>query len=274
MTTWKLLAITWDWYPSVVIGCAGLLVVYLATLRSRWTSRAWYFIAGVVVLLLALVSPLDGLGDTYLFSAHMAQHMLLLLAVPPLLLLGTPRWLEEWIVRQPPLGRIEHILSRPLLAWSIGTGMVWAWHAPGLYNAALANENIHTLEHLCFLVTGTIFWWPCLRPVVEARLAPLTTVVYLFAGGAANCILGLVLTYAPPGLYPAYVHPVDSLGALPLIRDQWGLSPELDQQLGGILMWVLGMLVYLGAIVGALARWYSAPEEDILRNQIAQAQAE
>jgi cytochrome c oxidase assembly factor CtaG len=272
MTTWKLLAITWNWYPSVVIGCAVLLGGYLVLLRSRWTSRAWFFVAGVVVLLLALVSPLDGLGDTYLFSAHMAQHLLLLLAVPPLLILGTPRWVEEWIDHRPLLGRIERILSRPILAWAVGIGTEWIWHTPGLYNAALANENIHAVEHLSMLVAGTVYWWPFLRPIVEARLAPLVAVVYLFAGGAANSILGVILTYAPPGIYPSYVHPVDSLGALPLIRNQWGLSPELDQQFGGLEMWVLGMLVFLAAIVGALARWYSAPEEDILQNQTVQMQ--
>jgi putative membrane protein len=270
MTTWQLLTSTWSWDPSVLVGCAVLLGGYLAVVRSRWTSRGWFFVAGVLVLLLALECPLDKLGDVYLFSAHMAQHLCLLFAVPPLLILGTPRWLAEWIIEQPPMGRVERVLSLPYLAWPVGMVTEWAWHLPLFYNAALANENIHAFQHLSFVVTATIFWWPVLKPITSARLAPLSSVVYLFLGGAANSILGVILTYTPPGLYPTYVHPVDSLGALSLIRDGWGISPELDQQAGGLLMWVGGMLAFLYAIIGALARWYSAPEEDLPQTQVAE----
>jgi cytochrome c oxidase assembly factor CtaG len=271
MTTWKLLALTWSWDPSVLVGCAVMLGGYLLVVRSRWTSRAWYFVAGVLILLLALECPLDKLGDTYLFSAHMAQHLFLLFVVPPLLILGTPRWLAEWIVDQPPMDRIERSLSQPFVAWLIGIVTEWLWHLPALYNVALANENIHALQHLSFLVTATIFWWPVLKPVAETRLAPLSAVLYLFAGGAANSILGVILTYTLPGLYPTYVHPVDSLGLLSLIRDGWGISPQLDQQIGGLLMWVGGMVIFLFAIIGALARWYGVPEEDIPQEQISEA---
>jgi putative membrane protein len=271
MTTWKLLTSTWSWDPSVLIGCAIMLGGYLVLVRSRWTSRGWYFVAGVLTLLLALECPLDELGDTYLFSAHMAQHLLLLFVVSPLLILGTPRWLAEWIVDQPLLGRIERILGQPFLAWLIGMATLWVWHVPLFYNAAVGNENIHAFQHLSFLVTATILWWPVLKPITEARLAPLSSVIYLFAGGAANSILGVILTYTPPGLYPTYVHPVDSLGALSLIRTGWGITPELDQQIGGLLMWVGGMLAFLYAIIGALARWYSLPEEDVPHKQVSEA---
>jgi cytochrome c oxidase assembly factor CtaG len=268
MTTWKLLSTTWSWDPSVIVGCVVLLAGYVAIVRSRWTRRSWYFVAGVVVLFLTLESPLDRLGDDYLFSAHMAQHLLLLFAVPPLLILGTPRWLAEWIVDQPPMGRIERLLSRPALAWTIGIATEWAWHLPMFYNAALANENIHAFQHISFLVTSTIFWWPVLKPIAATKLAPLSSVVYLFLGGAANSILGVILTYSPPGLYPTYVRPTDSVAALALIRDGWGLSPLLDQQFGGLLMWVGGMVAFLYAIIGAVARWYSMPEEDVQQQRI------
>ncbi len=81
----------WTWYPSVVLGCAGLAAGYLALVKLRPTRRALAFLAGVLVLLAALVSPLDALGDTYLFSAHMVQHLLLILVAPPLLIMGLPR---------------------------------------------------------------------------------------------------------------------------------------------------------------------------------------
>ncbi len=262
MTTWQLLASTWSWDPSVLVGCAALIGGYLVVVRSRITSKMLFFVAGVLVMLLALESPLEELGDTYLFSAHMAQHLLLILVVPPLMLLGIPRWLAQRILDWPLANRIERILNRPLLAWLLGMGTIWVWHAPILYNATLADENIHIVEHLSFLVTSSIFWWPILSPLTERRLAPLATIPYLFAASAATSILGIILTFSPPGIYPAYLDPKDEIGALPLLRDGWGLSPAADQQLGGLLMWVPGGLAYLSGIIGALTRWYSMPEED------------
>jgi putative membrane protein len=262
MTTWQLLSVTWSWDPSVWVGCAALIGVYLAAVRSYIDNkRAILFIAGVLIMWFALESPLDELGDTYLFSAHMAQHLLLILAVPPLLLMGLPRRLAVRILDWPPADRIEQILSRPLLAWLLGIGTVWIWHIPVLYNATLHDEYIHILEHTDFLVTSTILWWPVLSPVMERRLSPLSTIAYLFAAMAASSVLGIILTFTPPGLYD-YLHPVDTLGALPLIRQGWGLTPEVDQQIGGLLMWVPSGLVYLSGILSALGRWYSAPEED------------
>ncbi len=103
MTAWQLFLSTWSWDPSVLVGCAALMTAYLAAVRFRPTRRAIYFAAGVVWLLLALVSPLDALGDAYLFSAHMLQHLLLLLVVPPLLLLGIPAELAERALARPGL---------------------------------------------------------------------------------------------------------------------------------------------------------------------------
>jgi cytochrome c oxidase assembly factor CtaG len=262
MTTWQLLASTWSWDPSVLVGCAVLIGVYLVVVRSRITSKTLFFVAGVLVTFLALESPLEELGDTYLFSAHMAQHLLLILVAPPLMLLGIPRWLAQRVLDWPLASRTERILNRPLLAWLLGMGTLWVWHAPVLYNATLANEQIHIVEHLSFLVTSSIFWWPILSPLTERRLAPLATIPYLFAASAATSILGIILTFSPPGIYPAYLDPKDEIGALPLLRDGWGLTPAADQQLGGLLMWVPGGLAYLSGIIGALARWYSMPEED------------
>jgi putative membrane protein len=263
MTTWQLLSVTWSWDPSVWVGCAALIGVYLAAVRSYIDNkRAILFIAGVLIMWFALESPLDELGDTYLFSAHMAQHLLLILAVPPLLLMGLPRRLAVRILDWPPADRIEQILSRPLLAWLLGIGTLWMWHIPVLYNATLHNEYIHIVEHTDFLVTSTILWWPVLAPVMERRLSPLGTIAYLFAAMAASSVLGIILTFTPPGLYD-YLHPVDTLGALPLIRQGWGLRPEVDQQIGGLLMWVPSGLVYLSGILSALGRWYNEPEEDV-----------
>jgi len=210
----------------------------------------------------------------------MLQHLLLVLVVPPLLLLGIPPRVFERLLRWTPAGRTERALGRPLLAWSLGIGTLWVWHAPALYDLALRYQGVHVLQHLCFLVAATIFWWPVIAPLPERRQLPaLGAVVYLIAGGLTSSLLGIIITLAPLGLYPAYLHPVDRLGILPLIRgrSQWNFSALADQQVGGVLMWILSSPLYLLASAVALARWYgeSEPDEEIedLPAQAAQGMA-
>ncbi|MGA7291459.1 MAG: cytochrome c oxidase assembly protein [Terriglobales bacterium] len=262
MSAWQLFSSGWDWEPSVVAGCALLLLSYLAALRFRFPARALSFAAGVSVLLLALVSPIDTLGDAYLFSAHMVQHILLILVVPPLLIIGIPRELSDRLMRHSLPLRTERILSKPLLAWTLGVGTMWIWHWPPLYNATLSHEGIHIAEHLMFLITATIFWWPVIGPVERSHLSPLAAVIYLFSACAAHTVLAILITFAPVGTYPAYLQPSDTLDILPLLRKQWGLTPGVDQQLGGLLMWVPVCLIYLGFIVATMIRWYSVPNTD------------
>ncbi len=257
MTTWRLLTTAWDGEPSVLIGCTALVAGYVAMMRRRASRQAGYFFAGILVLLFAQCSPLDALGDTYLFSTHMIQHLLLLLIVPPLLILGIPAWLAERWLAVPRVRRAERLLRQPAIAWLLGLGAMYVWHAPALYNATLAHANVHIFEHLCFLVTGVIFWWPICAPLSESRYAPLPAMLYLFIAAVAGSLLGIILTFASPGLYPAYLHPVDTRGFLSLIRDGWGVSPAMDQQFGGLIMWVPGGLVYLSAIIATFARWQS-----------------
>jgi cytochrome c oxidase assembly factor CtaG len=230
----------WDWEPSIVIGCAALAIGFLVMTHGR-QRNVWYFFAGVLVLLLDLVSPLDMLADQYLFSAHIVQHLVLAMVVPPLLIAGMSS------LRLPAV-------SAPA-SWSVGIGAMVFWHIPVVFNAALANDGLHIAQHLSFLISGTIFWWT-LR-----RLPPLTAISYLFGACLACSVLGAALTFARPGVYPAYLYPEDRLGFLSLIREGWGLDPKTDQQLGGLLMWVPGCFIYLSAILMTLARWYGKKEE-------------
>ena len=262
MTTRELLLSAWDWEPSVVIGCAALVVVYLVLRGAARKGCPTSFLSGTLLLLFALVSPLDTLGDTYLFSAHVVQHFLLALIIPPLWLLGTPRSLAGAALRQPSLRRIEHVLAQPLAAWTLGVGMMLGWHVPALFNAALASDGLHIFQHVSFLITGTIFWWPVLCPVPERRMAPLQAIGYLFSACVSCSLLGAVLTFMPPGAYPAYLNPDDQLGILKLVRNDWGLDARTDQQLGGLLMWVPGCFVYLTGILATAARWYGAAGQE------------
>ena len=208
------------------------------------TTRTAWFLGGVLLLFLDLASPLDALANT-LFSAHIAQQFILALIVPILLVLGTPRSFQRLPV-------IPGAVS-----WLAGVGTMLGWHVPALFNAALANEGLHMFQHLTFLATGVIFWWPILAPAEDRRLAPLPAIVYLFTACTACSLLGAILTFSPPGAYPAYLHP----------GDPWGLDAKTDQQLGGMLMWVPGCLVYLSAILATFARWHRMPEREAASRQ-------
>jgi len=255
------IATAWDLDPSVIVGCLAFAVVYALACRRDF-SRAGWILLGDLVMLLALISPLDVLADDYLFSAHMLQHMLLVLAVPPMLILGIPRDVARSAVRVPMLGAIERALRRPLIAWTLGMAALWIWHLPRLYDATLASEALHIFEHLTFLVTATIFWWPILPPLENSRMNHGVAFAYLGAAMLVTGVLGILITFAPVGAYAAYLHPQDSLGILDGLRRSWGLTTDADQQLGGLLMWVPGGLVYLCAIMAVLARWYRAPQPE------------
>jgi putative membrane protein len=273
MTTATMLTSLWAWEPSVVAGCAGLAVGYAAALRFRIPGAAVWYAAGVALLLLSLVSPIDVLGDTYLFSAHMLQHLLLLLIIPPLLILGLPQALVERALRRPGLAAAERVLNRPLAAWIMALGTLWVWHLPLLYDAALADERLHVFEHLCFLVTATIFWWPLLHPIPERRMATGAALVYLVAATFASDVLGIIITFAPVGFYPPYTHPAGLRSVLSLIRDDWGISAADDQQIAGVLMWMGGSVPYAAAALAVLARWFGEPEIDVLPVEDGRAEA-
>ena len=146
MTTAQFILSGWTWNPSVLVTGACALVIYVAAFRDR--RRIGWFGAALAVFLLTLLSPLNTLADGYLFSAHMAQHILLLLIVPALLLLSLPRALS--LVVGP------RIFAHPLVGWFAGVGAMWFWHAPSLCNAAVASRAVHALQTVS--CSGGRFW--------------------------------------------------------------------------------------------------------------------
>jgi putative membrane protein len=258
MTTRRLFVALWSFPPGVLLACAALVAVYLLAFRVRPPRRSSCFFAGVLLLLFALTSPLAALGHGYLFSAHMIQHLLLVLAIPPLWLLGLPPQVFAATAERS----FARALGHPLLTWTCGGAAMWLWHWPPLHDAALHSHALHVAEHVSLLVLGTAFWWPVISPPEHSHLQPLLAVLYLFTGCLGCTVLGIVLTFAPAGLYPAYLAPPDPLGILPRLRDGWGLSDALDQQIGGLLMWIPACLIYLSGVIGVLARWYRSPESE------------
>ncbi len=257
MTNWRVIAAAWDWDPTIVLGCMALLVGYVYAARFHFSRPALYFILGDLVLLLALVSPIDALGDYYLLSAHMLQHLLLILVIPPLLLLGIPPSMWERAKRLTFFRRCERMLSQPVVAWLVGILTLSLWHLPVLYEAGLESERIHIVEHLCFIVSAVIFWYPAIAASAEHRLSSLGSMIYLNAAGIENTLLAILIAYAPHVLYSTYLHPQDPLGILSWIREGWGLSAAGDQEIAGLIMWVPGSFPYLIASFAILVRWFA-----------------
>jgi cytochrome c oxidase assembly factor CtaG len=217
-------------------------------------GRPLYFAGAIVVFLLALVSPLGALANGYVFSAHMVQHILLVLIVPALLLLSLPRSLSV-------SSQLAHV-THPLLGWAAGVGAMWLWHAPSLCNAAATSAAVSTIQTTSLLLMGSLFWWQVLAPREEQRLSPLAAIVYLFTACTACSVLGIILTFAPVSICPVYQHPVDRLGILSTIRGDWGLTSDRDQQIGGLLMWVPMCAIYAAAILAQMARWHSPAQSE------------
>ena len=260
-STADLLRYGWEPHPTVLVGCAALLGWYFA-IGPRSLARALPFTLGVGVLALSLVSPIDPLGDTYLFSAHMLQHLFLILIVPPLLVAGLPEARVARWMRNPRLRQAERFLGNPAVGWLSNMAVMAAWHLPVLYNAANASTAVHVFEHLCFLVTGCMFWWPIFTPLTSDRMHPGKAMLYLFGAGVVSTLLGILITFLPVGLYEPYLHPIDELGALHLIRDTWGISAAEDQKLAGLLMWVPGCTIYFIVLLLELGRWFRQPDPD------------
>jgi cytochrome c oxidase assembly factor CtaG len=261
MTSGRLLAEAWDFEPTVIIGCIALFLAYLWVVHFRMNRKTALFGSGVLLMLLTLIGPLDFLGDGYLFSAHMLEHILLELAVPPLLLLGLPRAPVRSLLSVNIAAKMERFLGRPAVAWLLAVGTLWLWHLPVLYNAALNSERIHAVQHLSMLITGTIFWWPVFTPLPSHRISPVNGFVYIFLATSANMILGILLAFAPVGYYPEYTRSSDGTGIFRLIRTVWELDPQSDLNLGGMFMWIVGGLLYFWAMLVVISRLYRKPEQ-------------
>ena len=237
---------------SVVLAAAIYLRGWMKIRRTRperFTGlRLASFLSGLAVLWLSIGSPMDGFADA-LLSAHMVEHLLLMSAVPPLLLMGWPtvpllRGLPRFFVRGVAapllrlrwLGRLGHWLIKPSVAWIAMNVTFLAWHVPAAYDFALDNEGWHVVEHLCFLATATMFWWCIVQPWPSARhRLGWGILIYLVSADAVNTLLSAFLSFYGK---PVYVYYVDHPSGLQV-------SPLEDQVLGAVIMWVIGSLFFL-----------------------------
>jgi putative membrane protein len=234
---------------------AGVYLLGVGPLRRRFrlgppASRVQIglYLSGVFCLLIALEGPIHELSDKYLFSAHMVQHMVLIYAAPPLMLLGTPGWLLRPLLRLPGLLPVARALTGPIPALILFNVVFAVYHIPLYYNAVVSDHNLHVAAHLVFIVLAFITWWPILSPLPElpALSYPLR-MLYVFGQTIPGFVVGAFITNSRTLLYPFYAE-------APRV---WGLSPMDDQKIGGLIMWVLGgtyLLLIFSAVFFAWAR--------------------
>ena len=215
------------------------------TLAPRSGQRAAFY-AGLITLFFSLNGWLHDLSDSYLFSAHMVQHLLLTMAVAPLLVMGTPGWMLRPALRYRWVDATARWLTRPARCFLIFNVVIIGWHLPAMYNLAMAEHPIHIVMHLMFLVASVLMWWPILSPLPELpRLSYPLQMLYLFLLSIPMSVVAIFIAYAHDLLYPAYA-------SAPRI---WGITPMTDQFIGGLIMWIPGGLFFVAIISVVFFKW-------------------
>jgi putative membrane protein len=218
---------------------------------AAWRAVSWT--AGVACIFFALAGPIDADADDLLVM-HMVQHVLLLDIAPVLLLLGLTRVLLRPVTRA--LGDLERAagpLAHPAFAVAFYVGVMWLWHIPALYDAALAHPLLHVLEHMLFGLAGGLYWWHLLSPIRSRRRLPgLGPIVYMVVSKLGLGFLGIALTFAPDALYPHYADG----------PRRWGLTADDDQALAGLVM-ALEQSILMGiALAWLFARMLGESERE------------
>lgn len=252
MKTLLLLTNGWNADPIVVVTLSAVTLAYLRFFRRG--GRLTCFIAAIVLIVIALLSPLNAIAQGVLFSVHMTQHILLLLIVPGLVLLSLPEFAPK---RGTTRRRSTTTWSRTVSAWVAGIGAMWFWHAPAACDAAATVPSIHALQTITLLGAGLAFWWPIIGPRPDHRLVPGIAIAYLFTACLACTALGMILTLGNVEICPAFRSPLAPSSFWRELRPAG--TARSDQQIGGLLMWVPMCAVYVAAIVIALLRWLGAP---------------
>ena len=260
--------IEWTFSVPILLSIALWVGVYVWRFRAarreaRGRGAGWRqalaFGAFGVVMLIALVSPIDALGEDYLFTMHMSQHILLGDIAPLLLLLALSRVImrpatRRFVAIERRLGR----LANPLTFIVIWFGLLYFWHIPVMYEAAIRSPVVHALEHISFFTAGCAVWWPLIQPVpMRYKLTGLAPFGYILGAKLGLGLLGLYLTWSKSVAYGYYE-------CVPRI---WGLSTLEDQNFGGAIMMLEQSLVLVSAFVILFVRMLLQSEEEERRRE-------
>lgn len=254
------------WYldPKMAVFIVVLTVAYFALVgplnrrhpgaenRPVTKSQIRWFLTGQVLLLIALGPPIDDWSHFFFSFVHMIQHLLLMFAVIPCWIKGVPPWVFDPIVRHKWGRYLLTWVPRAVPAFLIVTMIIVLWHIPQFYNVTLENEYVHIAQHMIFMVAGFLFYWPLMSTVPESpQLSPPVKCLYLFLQTIPSGIVGAMIVYASPPLYPHY----EEASVRP-----WGISIADDQVIGGVIMWVGMNTVFLLMITVIFLRWANAEE--------------
>jgi putative membrane protein len=261
---------SWTFDPLVIVALTISGILYVAGLKNVWSSAetgrgvsrtaACAFFAGWLTLVVALISPVHALGEI-LFSAHMTQHEILMLASAPLFVLGRPFIASIWalpkktriaiggVINSKGVQKIWSVVSNAGVAWTIHAAALWIWHVPLLFQATLESSFVHMLQHLSFFGSALLFWWAILygkRGIASYGAG----ILYLFTTSIHSGLLGAFLTFTHRVWYPVYASRTT----------EFGLTPIEDQQLGGLIMWVPAGIVYIAAALVMFSGWLRESE--------------
>jgi len=248
----------WQLDP-VLIG--GILTVALAyalasgPLRARLAPGEPYragaaatFYGALALFFVVEGSPLHDLAERYLLSAHMVQHLLLSYVVARMLIVGVPAWLWRVLLTNRRVFPVARVALRPVVTFTVFSLFFALWHVPVIYQAALMDATLHHVEHLVFLLTAVMLWWPVLSPIEELPRAPyLVRLAYLFTLPIAQLPVFAGITFHPDVVYPIYA----------LAPRAFGLSPMADQALAGAIMKVFGLLFFGVPFTRIFFEWYT-----------------
>jgi len=257
MTIFNLLTHFWHFNAVAILISIVLVMFQLRTNKNGTWQQNISFYSGVLLILLVTVSPLAYLGMGYLFSAHMIEHIVLLLIVPPLLLAGTNAGVAEKL-RQSKFRKIGDFLFSVPVAWVLGVGWMYIWHIPALFEAMKKSMALHAFHIVSLLVIGIIFIWPVYSPVKWKKLDPLQATAYLFIACVGCTVLGIFIAFGPASTYVPFLNGGNA-AVWDLVRNGWGISPQIDQQAAGLIMWVPACMIYITNVMVTLARYYSLP---------------
>ncbi|CDM60642.1 MULTISPECIES: cytochrome c oxidase assembly protein [Rhizobium] len=253
-------ALSWTFDPWVVLPIATVSLLYIfgvvrlsgrARRLGQIQRQSLFFYVGVLTLAAALISPLHWLGE-HLFTFHMIEHEIVMVISAPLIVLARPVGLLLWGLPRRPRRGLGAAMQAPLVrrSWDWGTGatnatiihgiVIWSWHLPFLFDAAVTNTTMHRLQHLSFFATAILFCWAVLWKSDYGAAA-----WHLFLTMIHTSILGALIALAPRVLYVAQTQTAPA----------WELTPLEDQQLAGMIMWVPAGIIYAAAAMTMLALW-------------------
>ena len=260
MNTNYLLSHYWHLNWGILAIALALIIFHLSVNKREGLLKQVTYLSGVLLFLLVTVSPLAFLGEGYLFSAHMIEHIVILLIVPPLLLSGTSSQFMEKI-HLSKFKRTGDILFSTPVAWIMGIGAMYFWHIPLFFEAMKKSMTLHFIHIISLLILGIIFIWPVYTPIKWKKLAPLQSALYLFIACVGCTILGILIAFGPDSLYMPYFTGSNA-DIWHLIRDSWGITSSVDQQVAGLIMWVPACFIYITNIMVILAGYFKNQYND------------